>query len=168
NLPWSIALERWIPGIVEAAVPFLGICYGHQLLGRATGGEVGYHPLGRELGTVEIRLESEGIDDPLFSNIPETFMAHSAHSQSVLRLPPGAVLLASGKYEPYHSFRIGKAAWGVQFHPEYSADIMSADICEGENDRTAVQKDLPAVADTPFAAKVLANFADYVSSDMDE
>jgi GMP synthase (glutamine-hydrolysing) len=29
-------------------VPFLGICYGHQLLGRAAGGEVGYHPRGRE------------------------------------------------------------------------------------------------------------------------
>ncbi len=168
NLPWSIALERWIPGLVEAAVPFLGICYGHQLLGRATGGEVGYHPLGRELGTVEIRLEHAGIDEPLFLNIPGTFMAHSAHSQSVLRLPPGAVLLASGHYEPYHSFRIGKAAWGVQFHPEYSADIMRADICEGEKDRTAVHHGVPALSETPFAARVLANFADYVSSDRDE
>jgi len=48
NLPWSMAIERWIRELIEAGVPFLGICYGHQLLGRAAGGEVGYHPRGRE------------------------------------------------------------------------------------------------------------------------
>lgn len=41
DLPWSVELEEWIPSVVEAGVPFLGICYGHQLLARAGGGEVG-------------------------------------------------------------------------------------------------------------------------------
>lgn len=159
NLPWSLAIERWIPLIVEAGIPFLGICYGHQLLGRAMGGEVGYHPLGRELGTVEIRLEPQAVGEPLFTGVPRIFPGHSAHSQTVLRLPPGAVLLASGDYEPHHSFRIGKAAWGVQFHPEYDAAVMKADICEGDDGSRLFHDALAMVTETPSSAKVLANFA---------
>ena len=64
NLPWSVELETWIPSLVENDVPFLGICYGHQVLARAMGGEVGFHPNGREVGTVEIeRLPESETDD---------------------------------------------------------------------------------------------------------
>lgn len=163
NLPWSLAIERWIPSLVDEGIPFLGICYGHQLLGRAMGGEVGYHALGRELGTVEIRLEPPASGDPLFAGIPRIFTGHSAHSQTVLRLPPGAVLLASGNHEPHHAFRIGNAAWGVQFHPEYNAAVMKADICEGSELSRLFHEVLGMVTETPYAAKVLANFSRLVS-----
>jgi len=46
NHPWSMAIEAWILLLVERNVPFLDICYGHQLLGRALGGVVGYNPGG--------------------------------------------------------------------------------------------------------------------------
>lgn len=164
DLPWSLGIERWIPSLVESGTPFLGICYGHQLLGRAMGGQVGYHPLGRELGTVAIRLEPAAKGDPLFDGIPGRFLGQSAHSQSVLRLPPGAELLASGDHEPHHSFRIGKAAWGVQFHPEYSAEIMKADISEGVDASCVFAGGvIGGVEETPFASEVLANFARIVS-----
>ncbi|MCL4192324.1 MAG: gamma-glutamyl-gamma-aminobutyrate hydrolase family protein, partial [Thermoguttaceae bacterium] len=54
--PWSERVSDWVAGAVEAEVPLVGICYGHQLLARALGGEVDYNPRGEEYGTVEVLL----------------------------------------------------------------------------------------------------------------
>ncbi|NHQ60741.1 glutamine amidotransferase [Chlorobium sp. BLA1] len=163
NLAWSLRLEAWIPLLVEASVPFLGICYGHQLLGRAMDGVVGYHPLGSEIGTVDIMLASEALHDPLFNALPDRFAAHATHAQSVLTLPPGAVSLASSQHDPFHAFRVGRAAWGVQFHPEYSAAVMQTYIAaQAESLRKSgrnVEQLLHDAAETPHARKVLTNFA---------
>ncbi|NIQ10109.1 MAG: glutamine amidotransferase, partial [Gammaproteobacteria bacterium] len=74
-----------------------------------------------EVGTVEVRLRPEAQDDRLFQTLPARFPVHATHSQSVLALPPGAVHLAENDFDPHHAMRIGSCAWGVQFHPEYSA-----------------------------------------------
>jgi GMP synthase (glutamine-hydrolysing) len=163
NLPWSIAIERWIIGLIDAGAPYLGICYGHQLLGRAAGGEVGYHPGGREVGMVQVRLTEEAMADPLFSGLPECFAAHATHAQSVLKLPPDAVRLAGNPFEPNHAFCVGKCAWGVQFHPEYSAGVMKAYIEAQrghlEKECRSVEGMLATVGETPDARMLLRNFA---------
>ncbi len=115
DLPWSLRTEEWLGELLEAEVPIFGICYGHQLLARAAGGEVGYHPQGKEVGTVEIQLLDSHADDPLFCDLPRSFNVHATHAQSVLKLPEEAVLLAQNSYEPHHAFRIGKYAWGFNF-----------------------------------------------------
>jgi GMP synthase (glutamine-hydrolysing) len=163
NLPWSVAIERWIRELVAARAPFLGICYGHQLLGRAAGGEVGYHPRGREVGTVSVELTPEGGRDPIFEGIPARFAAHATHAQSVLRLPPGTVHLAFNGFEPNHAFRVGESAWGVQFHPEYTREIMAAYLQDGSGGSGASRKGSGALGETPFAGRVLTNFASFVS-----
>ena len=166
GLPWSIAIEQWIPTLLQARIPLLGICYGHQLLARATGGTVGFHPGGAEFGSVPVRLLPDCADDLLFSSLPGTFPAHVTHSQTVLRLPPDAVLLASGIHEPHQAFRIGECAWGVQFHPEYTADIMrsyiEAHAVEIASAGRKVVELLQAVEETPIAALVLKNFGRFV------
>ncbi|MEI6756474.1 MAG: glutamine amidotransferase [Chlorobium sp.] len=166
NLAWSLSIESWIPSLVGSGVPLLGICYGHQLLGRAMGGEVGYNPLGKEIGTVGISLTHEAEGDLLFRGIPSLFAAHTTHAQSVLCLPPDAVVLARNSHDQHHAFRIGDCAWGVQFHPEYTAAVMQAYISaqsktllrNGQN----VERLLQEVTETPFARKVLSNFAELV------
>ncbi|HOW53732.1 MAG TPA: glutamine amidotransferase [Syntrophorhabdaceae bacterium] len=168
DLPWSVELEEWIPSVVEAGVPFLGICYGHQLLARAAGGEVGFHPRGMEIGTVEIGLLPDCAGDPLFRSLPQQFSVHAAHSQTVLRLPRRAVRLAVGGHEPNHAFRIGGNAWGIQFHPEYDAAIMRSYIAKLADELVSagfdVRELLDAVAETPLAARTLRNFARIVEN----
>ena len=166
NLPWSLNIESWIPSLVASVVPFLGICYGHQLLGRALGGEAGYNPNGKEIGTVAITLTGDSKSDPLFKSTPSIFKAHTTHAQSVLKLPSDAVLLASNAHEPHHAYRIGSSAWGVQFHPEYTAEIMQAYLtAQAESLRKKgrnVENLLLEVTETPFARQVLSNFGSLV------
>ncbi|MBM4094771.1 MAG: glutamine amidotransferase [Planctomycetes bacterium] len=167
RLPWSLALEDWIPRVVESDVPFLGICYGHQLLASALGGEVAYHPRGREVGTVGIRLSPACADDPLLGGLPQTFDVNVLHAQTVARLPAGAVHLACNNFEQHHAFRVGPRAWGVQFHPEYDDRIMSAYIermaGQFREEGHDVEKLSAAVRPTPEAARVLTRFADLVN-----
>src|SRR5512143_3057996 len=55
---WSERTALWLVKAVEHEIPILGICYGHQLLAYALGGEVGDNPHGREFGTVEVHLDA--------------------------------------------------------------------------------------------------------------
>jgi GMP synthase (glutamine-hydrolysing) len=167
NAPWSVGLEKWIVSLLNAQIPVFGICYGHQLLARAAGGQVDFHPRGKEIGTVAVNLLPECADDPLFQALPDAFLAHVTHSQSVLNLPEQAIRLAANAYEPNHAFRLGKCAWGVQFHPEYHADIMRSYIEEQTHElRSAgldVQHLLRTVSETPVAAEILKRFGDFVA-----
>ena len=122
--PWSEHTGNWLAHAVSAEIPVLGVCYGHQLLAHALGGEVGFHPRGRETGTHPIELLDSAMDDPLFRGLPRQFPAQLTHRQSVLRLPRNAVLLARNEFEPHQAFRLGPCAWGVQFHPEFSLEVM--------------------------------------------
>ena len=128
DLPWSVTIEKWVPGVIDKEIPLLGICYGHQLLAKAMGGVADYHPKGTEVGTVDINCLAAAKDDPLFRDMPPVFHAHVSHSQSVITLPKDAVLLAENSFERHHAFRIAACAWGVQFHPEYTVDVMNAYI----------------------------------------
>lgn len=161
--PWSEALVPWLQTAVQAGVPVLGICYGHQLLAHALGGEVAHHPDGVEIGTVEVERQSAGADDPLLGHLPERFDAQSVHWQSVRRLPDGAVPLARSAHEAHHAFRVGACAWGVQFHPEFSDEALRAYL-DGLGPTLASQgRDAVQISDqlkkTPEAASVLPRFA---------
>jgi GMP synthase (glutamine-hydrolysing) len=130
NDAWMQELVAWISEVVERHVPFLGICFGHQLLAKAMGGLSDYHPNGREIGTISIQLTPEGKTDRLLGCLPNDFIAHTTHAQTVIKLPPDAFRLAENSFEIHHAFRLGDSAWGVQFHPEFSADIMRTYVSE--------------------------------------
>jgi GMP synthase (glutamine-hydrolysing) len=166
DLPWIRALAAWVALLLDADVPFFGICFGHQLLARAAGGEVDYHPHGEETGTVGIHLLPESAEDPLFRTLPKRFRAHATHSQTVIRLPPNATRLAANAHDSNHAIRVGGSAWGVQFHPEYDAAIMKsyllAEAAELESAGTDVSKLLQSVAETPVSLQTLRNFNTWV------
>lgn len=163
NPPWTSETAEWIPLLLEKEIPFLGICYGHQLLAQAMGGEAGFHPGGKEIGTVEIELLPESAADPLFSSLPSPLAVQAAHAQTVLALPPGAVRLAGNGFEPHHAFRLGPCAWGLQFHPEFNRSIVRSYVLNQAKELEAAGRDLSAILgalkETPFAALILRRFA---------
>jgi len=122
--PWSEHTAAWLREAAHAGLPLFGICYGHQLIAHALGGEVGPNEVGREMGTVRIHLHPQAQVDPLFAGLRDSFAAQATHLQSVLRPPEGATVLAHNDHDACHAFRWGQAAWGVQFHPEFSAGHM--------------------------------------------
>jgi GMP synthase (glutamine-hydrolysing) len=121
---WSERTAAWLREVVEVGTPLLGICYGHQLLAHALGGRVGANPRGREIGTVEIELRPEARRDALFGELPDRVAMQATHLESVLELPPGARLLAASSGDPHQAFAVGSLVWGVQFHPEFDADVI--------------------------------------------
>jgi GMP synthase (glutamine-hydrolysing) len=102
----------------------LGICYGHQLLAHALGGEAGDHPQGVEWAPSPSRSRRPPPPTRCCRACRREFPANVVHWQSALRLPEGAVRLAGNAHEPVHAFRVGENAWGVQFHPEFDAETM--------------------------------------------
>ena len=159
---WSERSAQWLREAADAGMPLLGICYGHQLLAHALGGEVGDNPAGREMGTIALELEAAAAADVLFAGLPSSFPAQATHLQSVLRLPGGAVPLARSAHDACHAFRWGDAAWGVQFHPEFSTTHMRGYI-DARHDALLREGRDPGrlaadVAAAPQARQVLRRF----------
>ena len=163
---WSEHTAVWIQEVMAAEIPLLGICYGHQLIAHALGGRVGDTPGGAEVGMTEIRLRAEAMRDPLFCQIPATMQVHASHTQSAVRLPKGAVCLASNAHEPHHAFSVGSSTWGLQFHPEFDAEIMKAYLDEYADLVRAAGKSPSllkrSTRDTPISRSILRRFAGIV------
>ena len=159
---WNFVGAEYLRKAYELEIPMLGVCYGHQLIAWAFGGEVDYHPQGREIGTVAIELTAAADEDPLFENLPEEFLVQVSHQQSVTGLPVNAIRLAANSFEPNQAYRLGPYTWGVQFHPEFTADIVKEYICarrdaiesEGINAEGLLEK----LQATPFSVNLLQKF----------
>ena len=161
--PWSVRTAAWLPDVLSAGVPLLGVCYGHQLVADALGGEVGRNPRGREIGTVEVKRTPEAAEDPLLASVPERFTVQNTHVEAVLRLPPGAVRLARSPGDVNHAFRAAPRAWCVQFHPEMDAAVIRRYIAARAKALRAENLDpdalIAAAHDSPHGRALLRRFA---------
>jgi GMP synthase (glutamine-hydrolysing) len=87
-----------------------------------------------------------------------------SHKQSVLELPGEATLLATAERDPHHAFSIGQRAWGVQFHPEFDADIVRGYVAARRDAIHAEGMDADAIEraarDTDHGPRVLKRFAE--------
>jgi GMP synthase (glutamine-hydrolysing) len=159
---WSEATAGWLRAAIAGGTPVLGICYGHQLLADVLGGRVDFNPRGREIGTVALDLRSEAREDPLLGPLPGGAEFHATHQQSVVALPPDVRWLASTAEDPHHAFAVGAHAWGVQFHPEFDADIMRGYL-EARRQRVEaegidVDARLAGVREAPEGPRLLRRF----------
>lgn len=106
---------------LERRQPLLGVCLGAQLLVAAAGGEV-VRVSDPEIGWYEVEALPDAAADPLFGALPARFSSYCWHSYGV-ELPEEATLLARSAVS-IHGFRLGASAWGVQFHPEVTREIL--------------------------------------------
>lgn len=120
--PWLAGERSLAAAALDRDLPTLGICLGGQLLAHVAGGTVRQSFGEPEAGSTPISLQPAAADDPLFSGLPAEVRAIEHHKDAITTLPPGAVWLARSTRCPYQAFRLGVRAWGLQFHPESSAD----------------------------------------------
>jgi GMP synthase (glutamine-hydrolysing) len=101
----------------EADLPFLGICFGHQLIGAAYGSQV--VDLGHNIREFkEVKLIGE---DPLFDGLPGSIKVSESHRQALTSVPEGFRHLAKSATSRVEAIRHQKRPiYGVQFHPERS------------------------------------------------
>jgi GMP synthase-like glutamine amidotransferase len=120
--PFLADLKELIRKVVRSGTPYLGVCLGGQLLSAALGARV-ESCRWEEIGNFQVTLTEAGGRDRLFSGIPKRFAAFQWHHDS-FDIPPGGVLLAYSAACPHQAFRVGDRAWGVQFHPEVTEEII--------------------------------------------
>jgi len=122
--PFLVQVKGLIREMVAQSVPYLGICLGGQLLAAATGGRVVANRW-EELGTLAVELTTAGGEDRLFAGVAPRFNSFQWHHDS-FDIPADGVLLAGSPACPHQAFRIGPCAWGTQFHPEVTEEIIRA------------------------------------------
>ncbi|MGH6717827.1 MAG: glutamine amidotransferase-related protein, partial [Alphaproteobacteria bacterium] len=110
---------RWIDRVLAAGTPFFGVCLGAQLMARALGARVAPHHAGAmEIGYWPVTATAAG--EAVMNGVA---MVYHWHGEG-FDLPAGADLLATGETFPNQVMRFGANAYGVQFHPEVTPDIL--------------------------------------------
>lgn len=107
---------------IEREVPYLGVCFGAQLLAWSLDAPVMKAPV-REVGFEPIRPTKAAADDALISHLDDGDMQFQWHMDT-FELPAGATLLATGDRVTNQAYRVGERTWGLQFHLELAHDEM--------------------------------------------
>ncbi|MGY3866372.1 glutamine amidotransferase-related protein [Aeromonas bivalvium] len=119
DTPWVVALREWVCRADEARVKLAGVCFGHQLIAQALGGEVGKSDKGWGLGVASnAMLASEPWMQPGLDRI----RILASHQDQVMRLPSGGRRLAGNDFCPNFMFGQGEHIVAIQGHPEFSVD----------------------------------------------
>lgn len=163
--PWSEAMAAWIRERYPTDAPLFGVCYGHQLMAYALGGVVDYHPQGRELGCLNVwQLETvlKPHEAELLDAVATSFPAFLTHEQSVLRIPDGAKVLLRSEHDPHQMLSYRAGFYSVQFHPEFTVNLLGATIKRRAQQLQAEGQDvdnlLAQLQDTPEAHGLLLQF----------
>ena len=148
--PWITAQKRFVRQLVTEGIPTLGICFGHQILNAALGGDV------VDSGTSHLQLYDAELDvnEPLFDGVAPAVPV--LHSDVVTELGDGMEVIGRADYYEYFATRHrDRPVWSVQYHPEFTPRIV--DEYDGWNGDNGSFND-------STATRTLANFAEIVMS----
>ena len=125
--PFLKSENEFIKNALKKNIPYLGICLGSQLLAKAAGAKVVKSPV-KEIGWYKVQLTDKGKKDPFLKGFKESEMIFHWH-EDMFQIPKGAELLATGTGCPHQAVRVGKNAYGIQFHVEIT-DVSIKEWCE--------------------------------------
>lgn len=159
GLAWVDQLVDLVAGLHKRNVPFVGICFGHQVLAKAVGGRVeraaqwgaGVHCT----EIIETRAWMGTVTGPL--------VLHYMHQDQVVALPPGATVVGHTDHCPIAMFEAGGTALGMQAHPEFVAAYTGAllearELRIGPEVTAAARSSLSAATDESIAADWIERF----------
>jgi GMP synthase-like glutamine amidotransferase len=113
---WLRDVEQLLRDMVAAETPYVGICFGHQLMAQALGATVQKADVGWGIGAKHYEVVEA---QPWMDSTADIVLAAS-HQDQVMQLPDGARLMARAAYCPVGGMLIGERAWTLQVHPEFS------------------------------------------------
>ena len=163
----GLAVEaNLVRAVVDAGIPVLAICLGHQILSTALGAKLHIGAANEVgIGTVDVV-----VDDPVLGSAGTTAPVLHWHND-VVEAPDGATILASTDQTPNQAFRLGDVIFSMQFHVEVdrhmldrwlTVDEMADDLSpatrltlEDDFDRSATRMRL-------VATRAFSEFADAV------
>jgi GMP synthase (glutamine-hydrolysing) len=117
DAPWIDRLQEFVGQTLDAGLPLLGVCYGHQILARTVAkAQVCRRAATHEIGWTEIEVDATS---KIFEGLPKKFYSFSSHYEEVANLPHGFKNLAHSKSCHVQAMQLGdRPVFGVQFHPE--------------------------------------------------
>ena len=133
HAPWIDRLLEFIRDAVDAKKPFLGVCYGHQMLARALGGETAVRSSETpEFGWSRIQTTAQ---TPLLKGLPSEFYSFSSHNDEVAKIPPGAQAFAKSERCAIQGYGLSdRPAFGIQFHPEKGLEECETSLVRWKKD----------------------------------
>ncbi|KAJ4387107.1 hypothetical protein N0V93_007694 [Gnomoniopsis smithogilvyi] len=120
--PWILKLVEFTKSALatDGRVKIVGVCFGHQIVGRALGMKVGVNEKGWEISVTEMKLSEKG--KALFGS--DVLRIHQMHKDMVLATPAGAQELAETDVCANQGFILPGKAITVQGHPEFTGEIV--------------------------------------------
>lgn len=145
---------QMIKEIIDASIPYFGVCLGMQALVKSAGGNVLANKI-REVGCknldgeyYKVELTREGIRDPVFAGIKSPFKIFQLHGETV-NLSDSMKLLGTGKHCKNQIVRIGKNAYGVQGHLEVTESLLKTWLAEDsmfdDHDKNKIMSDFTSL-----------------------
>lgn len=162
DLSWIQTLESFVVEAVDAAHPFVGVCFGHQLLAKALGGRVDRADIGWGVGVKHYDIIEQR---PWMSPAQSSVALVASHEDQVTVLPDGATLLATSEYCPIAAFEVGPRCLAIQPHIEFTPAIserlidLRSDIIPDEI-AAAARQTLSTPVDRTLVAHWILRFVD--------
>jgi GMP synthase-like glutamine amidotransferase len=119
DVSWLRDVEQLLRDMISTETPYVGICFGHQLMAQALGATVKKADYGWGIGAKHYEI----VEPQAWMDNSDDIVLAASHQDQVQQLPPDARLLARADYCPIGGMLIGERAWTLQVHPEFSPEL---------------------------------------------
>lgn len=119
DLDWIPPLEEFIRELAAAEVPLIGVCFGHQVIAQALGGEVVKSDRGWGVGLHRYTIDPA---QPWMGPAPEAVGIYAFHQDQVVEAPPTARVFLRSEFCPLAGLAYGESIISVQAHPEFDEE----------------------------------------------
>jgi GMP synthase-like glutamine amidotransferase len=160
DVAWIHALKDFVRRLHEAKKPFVGVCFGHQILAEALGGKVARAETGWGVGVHGVEVISR---EPWMRPEQLGCALQYMHQDQVERLPEDGVVVGRSDHCPVAMFRVGDSTLGIQGHPEFPKAYSKALLIDrvdriGEERARAALASLEQPSDESMVATWIVEF----------
>lgn len=121
EIKWVSVFESFVHQLYQQHIPFIGICFGHQMIARALGGEVCRSDKGWGIGAANVRFNHEEVSQHSWLTEPQgSYSLLVSHQDQIMEPPEDTIVLAGSEFCPYAMIQVGSHFLGIQGHPEFT------------------------------------------------